>query len=146
MEVLHSLGLDGTVVYQLAIFFIAYFFLSTFLFKPYLQAFEQRQNKTVGQVNQAEKMGEKTNELNEELFRLQKELNIKVQESIQRARDEGGKEVKLILDSARTEAENYLSQAGQKVAKDVNEAKKTLEASIPQISETIVQKLVGRNI
>jgi F0F1-type ATP synthase membrane subunit b/b' len=146
MEVLQSLGLNSTIGIQFVVFFVAYLFLSNLLFKPYLAAFEKRKEQTEGQESLVESIDLRTQDLHLKVDGLQRELAQKIQAIFNEAKKQGAKEAGGFLDGARTESQNMLANAHQKVATDIEIARKEFQKITPEISQTIVEKLVGRNI
>jgi F0F1-type ATP synthase membrane subunit b/b' len=146
MEVLQALGLNYTIGIQFIVFFVAYIFLSNLLFKPYLAAFVKRKEQTEGQETLAESLDLTTQDLHLKVDALQRELALKIQAIFNEAKKLGAKEAGTYLDGARTESQNMLANANQKIAHDVDVAKKEFQRVVPEISQTIVEKLVGRSI
>ncbi len=146
MEILHSLGINGTIGIQFLVFFLAYISLSNLLFKPYLAAFEKRKEQTEGQETLAETLDLTTQDLHLKMDRLQRELAHKIQDIFNEAKKLGSKEAATYLDGAKTESQNMLANANQKVAHDMAIAKNEFKKILPEMSQTIVEKLVGRNI
>jgi len=146
MDILETLKLNMTMFSHIAIFLVAYIALYFLLFQPYLKRFEKREESTFGQENQAEAIDVKTQGLQIQFVELQKRLNTEVQAKYNASKLAGENEAKIIIDKARTENENYLAQAGQKISQEVAAAKQAFQAEVPKISNNIVEKLVGRNI
>jgi len=146
MEVLQSLGINGTLGIQFLVFFLAYISLSNLLFKPYLAAFEKRKEQTEGQESLAETLDLTTQDLHLKMDGLRRDLAHKIQDIFNEAKKRGSKEAATYLDGAKTESQNMLANANQKVALDMAKAKKEFQNMLPEMSQTIVEKLVGRNI
>ncbi|MCB0347831.1 MAG: hypothetical protein KDD37_03305 [Bdellovibrionales bacterium] len=146
MEVLQSLGINGTIGIQFFVFFLAYISLSNLLFKPYLKAYEKRKEQTEGQETLAETLDLSTQDLHLKMDSLRRDLSLKISEIFNEAKKRGAKEAATYLDGARTESQNMLANANQKVAHDVDVAKKEFQKILPEMSQTIVEKLVGRSI
>ena len=56
LEILTSLGIDATVLYQFLIFFVAFFSMNHIVFKPYLKAYDERLRRTDGGEEQAKNL------------------------------------------------------------------------------------------
>ena len=120
MAILQQFGINETFFYQLVIFLIAITSLSLLVFKPYLAALEQRENRTKG--------GE---ELAHELHRASADLRAQYET---RAREVSG-QIKSIYDDYRSQAskeqEHIVSRArgeSQKLV-DMTTVRSELESS-----------------
>lgn len=142
IEILKSLGIDSSVYFQFAIFFIAYFVMSNVVFKPYLKAYNERQRRTVGGQAEAENLLKEAAE-KEESYKLEaKRLNSKIREIFNVINGKAKKEVEQILVEAKSQANLQSDQARSDLELSVSEARKEMENHIPTISENIQNKFV----
>ena len=142
IEILRSLGIDSTVYFQFAIFFIAYFVMSNVVFKPYLKAYDERMRRTVGGQEEAESLLDQAKEKEEKYKKEAKKLNTEIKEIFNGANLKAKKEVEEILSEARKEADEQLEQARNDLDRSVDEARKEMKSHIPTISENIQKKFV----
>jgi hypothetical protein len=54
IEILTGLGINSSVFFQFGIFFIAFISMKYIVFTPYLNAYNERQKRTVGGQEEAE--------------------------------------------------------------------------------------------
>jgi len=137
---------DFTIVIQLGLFFVCYFFLKVFFFEPYRKLIELRQAKTTGLKEKAHESRQhaellKTNyetlmkaerrKLATWLDDEKKKLSDEERHQSQEARAVVGKELKHLRDSLDVE---------------MRKARVDLNASVPEYSSQIASKLVGKKI
>lgn len=142
IDILTSLGIDGTVFYQFAIFFVAFFSMNIIVFKPYLAAYKKRLDRTVlGQ--------EATSDLLAEVEKKEKEfqdearsLNHEIKDIFDEANGRAKKEVEKILIDARKQADQKVEEERKNLNEAVIEARKELETHVPSISKSISERFV----
>ena len=142
LEILKSLGINSTVFYQFGIFFVAYLSLSFIVFKPYLNAYKERQSRTVGGQKEAENLLSEV-ELQEETFKEKaKKLNSEIKAIFNAQNEKAKKEVDEILMEAKNEAETETESARQELQNSILQVRKDMESHIPEISQNIEKKFL----
>lgn len=142
IEILTSLGINNTVFYQFGIFFVAFVSMKFIVFKPYLNAYDERVRRTVGGQETAEKLLSEA-ELKEEAYREEaKKLNNQIKEIFAEQNSKAKKEVEQIMAVAKKEADAQTEEARKELEKSVNTARKEMENLIPEISKDIERKFV----
>lgn len=142
IEILRSLGIDSTVYFQFAIFFVAFVSMKFIVFRPYLKAYDERMRRTVGGQEEAESLLRAADE-QENLFRSNaKELNTQIKSIFGEFNSKAKKEVEEILTEAKQEADAQTEQARKELDASVNSVRKELESLLPNISENIEKKFV----
>src|ERR1051326_7253553 len=63
LTILRQLGVNQTIWIQLALFLVCYFFLSQFLFKPYMANLAYRKKSTTGSAEEAVQLNKSTESL-----------------------------------------------------------------------------------
>ena len=140
--ILTSLGINSTVFFQFGIFFVAYLGMNFIVFKPYLAAYKERQNRTVGGQQAAEDLLAEV-EKQEEVFRgLARKLNENVKEIFQTHNSQAKKEVEEILSEAKSEADKEIQAAREELQSSMNQVRKEMENHIPEISQNIEKKFI----
>jgi len=146
MEILFQLGLNKSFFPQLAFFLISGFFLTFFLFRPYLKIIEVRRKKTTGASEHAAHLIAATEELAMDYEGKVRTQNEKLNEIFAEFKKQGNVEEEKILSQARTYAQEILNKTQQEIAKDLNVARRELEKQIPILAGSIASKVLGREI
>lgn len=135
-----------TFFIELALFFVSYFMLKTFVFGPYFQLLEMRRAKTTGlkeksilDRERAEKlktdyevfMKAERKKLNGWMDEERKKISDEERATVQAAREKVGAEMKIIRQSLKDETER---------------ARKELSPLVSEFSSQIASKLMGRNV
>lgn len=126
----------------LANFLVLFFILSAILFKPLAKIFKQREEATVGALNEAKMLNEKKDEA---IAKMDAELlNAKnnAKQIFNALREEGLLKQKEILSKAEAEAVDMLEKAKKELQEEVQKARVALRVDIDKFSEEIVNKLV----
>ncbi len=146
MELLKSLGVNSTLWTQLACFIISYLAISQLVLKPYLAALHERENRTVGGEESASRLLEESNELHAEYERQARVLNTKVKGFYEASRLEGIHEFDRVVGAARIEVEGVLNSNREKIAMQIQAARRNLAVEIPAVGAEIASKLAGKDL
>lgn len=118
------------LVPQLALFFIAYFLLSTILFKPYLELLAARDARSFG--------------ASDELTALKVEadaLQAAVEAALARARDDAAAAREARLGEARNEAAKVVTDAQQQARQTIDAAYAATEAERGELRTKVVEEI-----
>jgi F-type H+-transporting ATPase subunit b len=140
------IDLDSTVFVQLAIFAVSAFFLSRYLFRPYLAVRAARAAGIEGARDEARRMEEeaqaKMSGYEQAFAQARSRANterVKVQsDAVARERQ--------VLDAARATTSAALEQARKKLEADAAETRKQLEPRAQEIARAIAEKILGRKV
>jgi F0F1-type ATP synthase membrane subunit b/b' len=143
IEILRSLGINDTVFYQFAIFFVAYISMNFIVFKPYLRAHEERIRRTEGGQKQAEELTLAALEKEQEFQVEARKLNEKIKEIFARINLKAKKETEEILLKAKQQMESDSEAAKKELDQSILLARKEMEGMLPEISQKIQNKFVG---
>ena len=75
VDIFHQLGINETVFIQFIIYIFIFTFMSLYVFQPYVQALDKREEKTKGTETIAEEIRGKYNEVNSEYQNKAKEVH-----------------------------------------------------------------------
>lgn len=145
-EIFSQLGLNQTVWYQLVCFIVSWFFLSNFLFKPYLRNLDYRRKNSTGSASETATILEHTATLTEEYhvkLRKQNEELLSVYDEI---KSKGKSQYDEAVASARQEAQRISSTTKAALAKEIASAKAALSAEVPTISKLVASRVLGREV
>ncbi len=145
MDILHSLGVDWTLFIHLACFLIAYFFLTTFILKPYMAAHHEREKRTTGSEEMALRLIDEANELELVYEKKARALSSEIKGFFDQSRTHAMEKYDKLVSDARTEAATVLKAAQVGIEREVQQARKTLSEEIPGVSAAIASKLAGKD-
>ena len=143
-SIVQSLGLNTTVFYQMVLFFVSYLILNFLVFKPYMKAAQERENRTLGNEESAESFLDQTRKLQEEYEQEAKALNAQLKGFFDTAREEAKKKYEEIVSSARTDAEKTLSASRAELAQQIETAKSQLSSEVEKVSDDMAAKILGK--
>lgn len=137
---------DFTLLIQLGLFFVCYFFLKKFFFGPYLKLIEMRHEKTDGLKAKAAQSHADAEKLKTDYETTMKAERRKLaawqDEERKKISDEERKQVQAARDTVGEELKHL--RAG--IATEVEKTRKELAGSVQEYSSQIASKLVGKKI
>jgi F-type H+-transporting ATPase subunit b len=146
MEILSALGVNWTIWIQLGCFVVAYLALSQLIFKPYLAALHERNQRTIGNEEYADRVIEETHQLQGRYEERAREINQQYKSIYDRSRVEATREHDQIVLRARQEAMKLIEQNRIAIEKEVRAAKDELSQQVPVVGLAIASKLVGKEL
>ncbi len=146
MEILTALGVNATVGIQFVIFLITYLVIYFVLIKPYFEAFLVREEKTVGQTEDAERLISEAQQLQAEYEKKAREISQSYKVIYDQNRLEATKEYDRLVADARLQAKKISEEAALRIGSEMSQAQSKLSQEIPQISKEIMVKLIGKEI
>lgn len=144
MSLIHALGINEFAAVQFVIFILIFMFLTNYVFKPYVAAFEQRQNRTKGGEVLAEEFQQKTTELHSDYETRARLLNSHIHEIFAKHRAEALAEYDRIVGKARQEATALIEKNRTTISSAVTSASGELKSQTPQVALAITNKLLGK--
>jgi F0F1-type ATP synthase membrane subunit b/b' len=144
IDVLNSLGVNETVFPQFAIFIVSFLFLKIFIFSPYLAAYEERRKRTVGSQGVALELQQEIDRREAEFSREAKEINEKIKKVFDMKQAQAVKETNAILAEAQLKAQERLNAGKKEVQDAYDAAKDQLKNFVPDLGQTIKQRLLDR--
>lgn len=146
MELLTQLGVNSTLAYQLVCFIVVYAILKYILFTPYFKAYNERNLRTVGQTELAEKFVTETRELEEKFAAKASEVNDRYKAVYDKTRSEALKEYDRMVNESRAQSKRLVDESRTKIEKEMETARTQLKGEVSGISKLINQKLVGKEL
>ncbi|KKR81217.1 MAG: ATP synthase subunit b [Candidatus Daviesbacteria bacterium GW2011_GWA1_41_61] len=129
MEILNEFGVKPVLlIAQVVNFLLLLFILKRFLYKPILKALEQRKQKIVQSLKNAE-------EIEKRLEAVSKER----EEALRKA----SKEAETIIGEATTSADRIIAQAHEKAQKDISKMIERSQQSLKLEREKLYQDIKG---
>ncbi len=146
MDILESIGLNGTILLQFAIFFVTYIFVNGLVFKPYNKAYEERTRRTEGNKGLANEILSQTQLLQQEYEQKAKILNQEFKVVYDTTRTEANREYDRLVNSAKEQANKIFQENRRKIEEQYALANAELSKEAPMVSATIATKLLGKEI
>ena len=142
----HAMGLisvDGSVVVQMALFFLLMLILQRLLFKPVRASIRLRDERTVGARKEADEV---RGEAEEKMARYDSALREAKKDAAaarRELREEGTARRNEALDAARADCEELLAESRTDLEKATATARQEVQASADALSREIVARLLG---
>ncbi len=146
LSLLSALGVNETIWIQLGCFLVSYVALTQLVFKPYLKAYHERENRTIGGEETAVRIIEEAQELSGSYEKRAREMNSEIKHVYDRKRAEAAKDSEALLAEARKNSASLLEAAREKVKAEVEAARKKLSTEIPVVSSAIASRLAGKDL
>ena len=146
MDILFQLGLNKTVIPQFVFFIVSTFFLTFFLFRPYMKILEVRRKSTSGTSEHAAHLIAATEELAMDYEGKVRTQNEKLVETFAELKKHGAVEESRILTEARLRAQDTLAKNQKQIVQELGTARVELEKQIPILAGSIASKVLGREI
>jgi F-type H+-transporting ATPase subunit b len=128
---------------QLANFLILLYLLNRILFRPLLNLFREREERTKGSLENAKGMDSERDGLLEEIEKKLSGARNRAREVFEGISREGLEEQKKFVEEATDEAAKIAQQAGAKLRVEAQKVKETLRSEVESFSKTIVEKMIG---
>ncbi len=144
LDILKALGVNETVFPQFIIFLVAFLFLKVFVFTPYMAAYEERRKRTVGSAGVTQELQQEIDRREADFAREAREVNEKIKKLFDMKQAQALKESNALMAEAQTKAQDKLSAGKKEVQEAYAAAKSQLSTFVPEIGQTIKQRLLDR--
>jgi F-type H+-transporting ATPase subunit b len=142
MALLQQFGIDVTVFFHMIIFVIAIFFLVVVVYKPYLKAFEMREQRTKGGEALAGEIQKDSADLRARYESKAREISGQIKTIYDDFRSQANKEYETIVSASRSDAKKAVDQVRSRVADELGKAEKQIREQTPVVAQTVVTKLL----
>ena len=115
------------------------------LFGPYFRAFNERNLRTVGQTELAERYVNETRDLEARFSAKAQEVNDRYRKVFDLARGEATKDYDRIVNESRTKAKQLVEEARNKIQAEMETSRTQLDKEVASVSQLINHKLVGKD-
>lgn len=138
------IDLDGTFFLQLAIFFTLFGVLYTFLFKPLLAVFDEREKAIDGAKHAAKELEGSADEKFKKFEAEMKKVKLEANAERDRIHQDGLALERELLAKSRSEVEKILKEAEANLAREAAEVRNDMKTTVPALAADIAAKLLGR--
>ena len=146
LDLLRSLGVNETLWVFMGCFLVSFCSLFFLVFKPYMAAFESRQERTLGSEESAIRIIDEANQLHAEFEKKAKAANAEIRSKFEASRTEAMKEYDRIIQDAQAEAQTVVLAARTNLQREVDAAKKQLNEFAPEIANAVCKKMAGTEL
>lgn len=149
MHVEHNMALisiNATMLAQVASFLIFLFIMNRLAFKPLKQKIEEREGRISGLKKGMADMQAEMARLSSDMAKQEAAARKKANSLVNRMKEEGSKEATVSLTRSMEKIEGIRKQAAERIAAEMAEARKALDAEAQNISMGIAEKVLGRRL
>jgi len=140
------IDLDVTFFVQIALFFVAFIFLRSLVFKPMLALFEEREAAIGGAKAEAKRMEEDASEKGDDFDARMRTLRLEAGEEREKMRQEGHRMESEMLDKVREQTQAELASAEDDLSREAGKVRSEMNAQVPSIARKIAQTLLTREL
>lgn len=137
---------DVTLFFQMAIFIALIFILNILLYKPILSIIERRKKHIEELENEIRLFNDSVDKRAAEYEEKLKLAKAKASDLKKEIIKEGTDQAKVIVDAVRNEIPVMMQEFHQKLDKEVQVARQTLDSQSRRLSLEIAQKVLGRSV
>jgi F-type H+-transporting ATPase subunit b len=137
------IDIDATIVVQAIIFWAVLGFLHFALFRPYLDAVEQREQGIGGSKEDAREMEARAEDLEQEYEEKMRQARRDAQEVRETLRNQGEQKEKELVDEVREELDAKLSEERDEIDTKVASAREDLEDRAEDLADRMVDKILA---
>ncbi len=136
------IDLDGTLFVQLLLFFLTFFILRGFVFKPMLRLIDAREAATTGATAEAEALQKEAKEKEAAFLLEMGKVRQEASQERERLRKEGMRVEQELLASVRAETDGEVEKAQQALRESVGSVRSQLVQETPRLGEAIAERLL----
>jgi len=146
-EIAHSLELDwGLIVTQIIGFLLALWILKAFAWKPLLKMLDDRRQKIVGDINEAENIKSDANKVLDEYHSKLRDIEIEARSKIQEAVSDGNRIASEIREQAREESRQILARSREELTRDIARARVQLRDDMADMAIRAAEKIISTKL
>jgi len=140
------INLDYTVLFQVVGFFVLLFILNRFLYTPLLKVMKEREERTGGTLKKASELEREVEEGLVSYERKIKDATVKGYEEINKLRQEALSKEKTMVEAARSEMADTLSEMRVKIEASKAGALTALKEETKALSKSIAEKILEKKL
>jgi len=127
-------------------FLLLMFILNKILYKPILKILEEREKKINDGQQEVKDLAAQGNKLVATYNEKLQAAKVEAMASKANARKQAIEQVNAVIQEARVKAEQEILQVRQRVASEIEAAKKELEPELASMAATIAEQVLGRKV
>lgn len=138
------IDLDGSLLIQLAIFFVAFELLRRLVFRPMIALFDAREAAIDGAKREARSLETEAEEKLKAFETEMKKVRAEAAADRDSIRQDAQRLERELLAKARVEADGMLGDATAKMQSDAAAIRADMKKTVPALAGQIAEKLLGR--
>lgn len=138
------IDLDGTLVLELALFFVAFFALRALVFRPMLALIDAREAAIDGARREARELEAAADEKLRAFEAEMKKANVELAAERDAIRQDAMRLERELLAKARAEADATLTDANEAMQAEAAKIRRAMTTEIPELARRLADKLLGR--
>ena len=142
-QILTSLGIDKSLLYQLGLCIFLYSALSRILFKDLFEAYQKRKMQTSGSEQEALFLAEEQKKLEKAYEEKAKILNAENKKVFDQVRQEAYEERQKLITQAEKKAQAFVEENRKHLQQQTKRVRQTLKMESENISNSIVSYLTA---
>ena len=139
-------NIDYTVFIQIVNFVALIFILNALLYKPILALIDERKQKLLASEEEIKRLKMTAEQQMAAYEQTLREAKLRALDEKNDITKEGAELARGIIDAAREEIPRILEDFNEKLAREVDEARRVLTSSSQQISIEIAERVLGRSL
>jgi F-type H+-transporting ATPase subunit b len=140
------LDVDATLFIYLGVFFLLFFLLRAFVFRPMMALFDEREAAIDGAKSEARKLEKQAEDklaaFEEEMAKVRTEAGA----DRDRLRAEGVRLERNLIEKVREETDEMVAEAQKKMDAEAEKVRKDIATTSPALARQIAEKLLGREV
>ena len=137
---------DGSLIIQIANFLLIIWILNLILYRPIRNILRQRKERIDGLELSIETYNENAQEKDDAFASGIKEARAKGLKEKETLLQAAAEEEKQIIENVNTKAQAELAEIRNKIAKDADDARSSLQERVDEFADEICQKILGRKV
>jgi F-type H+-transporting ATPase subunit b len=146
-EIAHSLDLNwGLIVTQIIGFLLAVWILKAFAWKPLLKMLDDRKQKIIGDINEAENIKSDASKVLDDYKSKLRDIETEARSKIQEAVSDGNRIASEIREQAREESRQILEKSREELARDVAKARVQFRDEMADMAIRAAEKIISTEL
>lgn len=138
------IDIDGSLLLQLAIFFVAFEMMRRLVFRPMIALFDAREASIDGAKREARRLETEADEKLKAFETEMKKVRIEAGAERDNIRQDAIRLERELLTKARAEADALTAEAEAQMGREAAKIRTDMKASVPVLARQIAAKLLGR--
>jgi F-type H+-transporting ATPase subunit b len=140
------IDLDGSLIVQFLIFWVAFFMLRGLVFRPVMGLFDAREQAMQGSQDEAAQLQQKAEQTREHFEAELRRVRAKATENREQLRSQAQQLARELTETARRENNATLSSAKAQLDVEAKDARKKADGEVPVLARQIAEHLLGRSV
>ncbi len=140
------LDVDATLLIYIGVFFVLFFILNAFVFKPVMALFDEREKAIDGAKRDARRLEKdaesKLNAFEDEMAKMRQEASAERD----RLRADATKRERALIDKVKADIDKMVADADAEMDREAAKLREQIASDTPALARRIASKLLGREV